>query len=511
MRYIKNILIVLSVVIESSCIEDNGNYVYQDSGELFSLEITGLPEKASIMVGETLNLSPQIDGLLASTNYKYEWYAWEENISGRPPKRINLSEKKNLELKIALEPRSWLLFFKVTDTNLNVYERAEVKLTVKGCPVSKGWYILEDDGENTNIDYIDLENNLEYSDVLSGRIPGKARTMVWEYNNYRHNITDENGNVTISVTPAFHILTDQTAHVYDGNTLKLLKTFDELFYSAPNVCNPQNIKMLGDDLLLINGNKVYTIVGRSSNIGKYGTVLPGSYELYPDLFPGSNLWLFGFNQKEHSFCQISAIYDSYTPIKNATIKGENIALSNMTYDVVMAGGNSVSDCPTGGRLGQAFFLMKHLEKNEYKLLGEKPNLKGWGVNTYSTFSDVPSDSKLIDASIISPSLIYDFFYFVADNTLYSYSFNETAVENREKQVFSCPENEKIAVVRTINEGNTVNVVEKTLVIITNTDDGHWKLYKFAIQNPTYPEINPTPESIYTGEGYAKYFMYRNIM
>lgn len=506
MKCMKYILMILLAVIAGGCIEDNGNYNYIDSEELFSLKISGLPETPSIMVGDTLKLSPVIEGQSTSTGYKYEWYAWEESVSGRPVKRQDLSDQKDLELKVDLEPRNWELYFKVTDTSLGVYECAKIILTVKGCPLSAGWYILEDNGESTNIDYIDLVNNQEYSDVLPGRIPGKARSMVWQPRDYRHNVTDEDGNVTQTITPAYHILTDRTAYTYEGNTLSLLKTFDELFYNAPDVCNPQRIILNGRDLYFINNDKIYVLGGVTQNIGKYGAALPGSYELYPDLLIGSNAtkWLFSFDRKSHSFCQVSSLTSTINNISSATINGNNVALSNMPYDVVLAGGNSI---PLMYK-GQGFFLMKHLDKEEYKLLGEKPDPNTYGAVTYTTFSDVALDSKLLDASILSPSLMYNFFYFATGHTVYSYSFLETNAANREKQVFVCPEDETIAIVRTINEGSKNNVVEKTLIIVTNTKDGHWKLYKFAIRNPAYPEINPTPESVYTGEGNARCFIYR---
>lgn len=92
----------------AACVEDEGNYDYMDKQDVLPIEITGLDKSITAKQGETLRLSPTVvndDG----SSYSYQWFVTEAITAGALPKRYYISEEKDLNYDVKLEPNSYLI------------------------------------------------------------------------------------------------------------------------------------------------------------------------------------------------------------------------------------------------------------------------------------------------------------------------------------------------------------------------------------------------------------------
>ena len=165
MKKIINLLLLLNcILLLGACIDDKGNYTYQDKDEVLPIQISGLENAITIPQGNVLKLSPVVENDDPS-RYTYSWFVMESQTAGSLPKRVDIADTKNLEYTVSLSPATWLLNFEVFDEKRDIFRRKEIKLTVSASPVDLGWYVLKDENGETDFDYINPDGEV-YRDLL---------------------------------------------------------------------------------------------------------------------------------------------------------------------------------------------------------------------------------------------------------------------------------------------------------------------------------------------------------
>ncbi|MGN0283009.1 MAG: hypothetical protein ACI4B3_12070 [Prevotella sp.] len=396
-----------------------------------------------------------------------------------------------------------MLNFIVTDKELNIYKRKEIKLTVSASPTNEGWYILKNVGDEVDFDYISRDRTVYRDILLSGeqRMKGKALDMCYQKERYYHVDYDDNGTATTLINQSvFYIVTDQDCRTYNSKTMKLFKTFDDMFYEAPAAKNPQAVCYTSSgNMFLINDCKAYYIYGMSSNIGKF-TPKVGMNTFFPKIIPGGFQEAAIFDTKEHTFYKLSSMSTPVTAIGDVKLEdGQTVSFTNMPYSMLLVGENTAM-----GYYGYSYALMRNDETGEGALV------RVYSRNTaFLSMKKVDKDSKLMNASVIAPSFVADFLYFDAGNKVYSYE-NAEGLDEKEKVVVEYPSDETVACVKHCYWRNSpyTNYIEtNSLWVLTNSGRG-WTLYHYDLIGESNPEINPEPVEVFEGTGEGKTILFR---
>lgn len=133
-------LILLFLIIVSSCSKDLGNYEYTNINEL---SISGIMPQYIIRTNiDTLRINPTLKATMDegdTSRYEYLWLLQNGN-------RLNdsISRRKNLVFPVFLEPIDHTLLYRVLDKKTGIVSSASIKLLV-GTPFSRGILIMGED------------------------------------------------------------------------------------------------------------------------------------------------------------------------------------------------------------------------------------------------------------------------------------------------------------------------------------------------------------------------------
>lgn len=503
MKKIINLLLLLNCIfLLGACIDDKGNYTYQDKDEVLPIQISGLENAITIPQGNVLKLSPVVENDDPS-RYTYSWFVMEAQTAGSLPKRVDIADTKNLEYTVSLSPATWLLNFEVFDEKRDIFRRKEIKLTVSASPVDLGWYVLKDENGETDFDYINPDGEV-YRDLLylaGNRPKGIARNMAYQRSTYTHEYESDGTVITLSNQAVFFIATDQDMCTYNARSLDLFKSFEDQFYAAPETIDPGRVyhSNSGNDYF-INDGKMYTVSGSSRNIGKFSAAKIAPNPLYPYFLPGRSDESVVFDVVDHTFYRVSVSTGVLTPVGEVTFSENNtVSFTNMPYSVTAIGENTYI------YYGFSYAVMKNEETGEGALAR-------YSADSYKfvSFKTVPKDSKLLQSSIIGPSYTSDFLYFAIDNKVYDYQNAEGIEGSREKMILEYP-GETVAFVRHNFVSSATSAVKtNSLNVLTNTEHG-WKLYFYDLKGESTSELaSTTPTKVYEGTGNGRFLMFRQI-
>ena len=150
----KKWLIILGVMLWTSCFDDKGNYDYIDLGELTVDGIITDSWYELFANEDTLKIPVEISSSRYANGerpYTYEWKFMSLNNETLDkednPIDYTLSREKDLNSVIKLNAGEYFGFFVVTDTILGLQEKVDFFVRLK-TKTSEGWMILcEVDGE----------------------------------------------------------------------------------------------------------------------------------------------------------------------------------------------------------------------------------------------------------------------------------------------------------------------------------------------------------------------------
>ena len=123
----------------AACVEDTGNYSYENPDVVAPIIKSGIDENYSVLVLENLVIDPTIEG--DESQYDYVWYAFPGTVTSSAP-NDTLGVSKKLDCTISMEPGTYQLVFKVTDKSNGTSAFYKSKLVVASF-FSEGYYILK--------------------------------------------------------------------------------------------------------------------------------------------------------------------------------------------------------------------------------------------------------------------------------------------------------------------------------------------------------------------------------
>ena len=160
-RNILRTLLFALLTTLAACSSDKGNYDYKELNEVR----IGLEETYSVLIRETLNITPQLattHETFAPENYTYEWKVYDET-GAREPELIG--NTKRLNYYVSLLPGNYTLVFTVQAKDADVFYRHTSQLEAK-TTTSHGWLVLCDDDGRVQLDMISHVTGETYHNLL---------------------------------------------------------------------------------------------------------------------------------------------------------------------------------------------------------------------------------------------------------------------------------------------------------------------------------------------------------
>lgn len=151
----------LFILLCVGCTEDLGNYKY---GTLNDVSIV-FDDNLSALVLEPLQVTPELSANpFHEEAYTYDWKAYPKNETLAP---ILLSEERNLNVEITLDPGLYNLVYTVTEKATGLFARQTASLLVE-TPLSRGWVVLGDADNRVRLDMYSEVKQKVYADLLKG-------------------------------------------------------------------------------------------------------------------------------------------------------------------------------------------------------------------------------------------------------------------------------------------------------------------------------------------------------
>lgn len=493
-------------IFHVSCIDDKGNYDYVDYTELHNIIISGLQDTVALR-NATLNIEPILENIKDESVYEYTWYAHFTTTAGKIIKRDTLATTKNLSTELNLEGGEYYLYFQIKDVARDIYAYERVKLDVVESEFFSGWYVLKDTDNQTDFDYINLDDkvfanvlrDITYTPTGNNMLKGKAVKMMDQPARYYHVIENEDGTKeTLVNQSALHIMSTEDFKTFNSKNMRLFKNYEDQFYGPPEKMIPQDVNVpwqYGGDVYLLNGGKLHSIYGMSDNIGKFGgakVAETSTYDLHPGMLAGSFDALV-FDKVSRSFWRSSSSAQNYTKVAVDETKISPINMNAQMVDLLPTN-DYMSFSPKGYAIMQST-----TDNEEYYIALVNPSMS----YIFTTFDTIPRGSLMPKAKVKAAPNLGNYIYYAYDNKLYAYK-DAKDLEMKESLIKELPAGETISFIKTIPNPYTK---EASVVVLANKNN-NWKLYLFDLIGSGNPEVQPEPHKVIEGTGNARYVMVR---
>ncbi|MDR6784319.1 hypothetical protein ABIE26_002292 [Pedobacter africanus] len=274
-KHIKTItgIFVLCLIL-LSCSKDKGNYELKPINELTIDSLNGGKE-IEILSNEVLKLSPGIkQGNVKEGAYKYRWFMYGDNYTPA----VELSDKKDLDVKITAPTGGYTLRYVVTDaaTGISAFQQIHMTITSK---YASGLLVLDEQAAGGDITHITLNGTIYknlYSNANNGsHISTPASKLVGFYY--------ERGEDIQKPISIFISSPGKNTVEIDPESYKEIGPFSRLL-----VTPPASPVQLSDIAGMASGDPIFAIVNGKLQFGTGGDVAPsfqgallGDYELAP--------------------------------------------------------------------------------------------------------------------------------------------------------------------------------------------------------------------------------------
>lgn len=499
---------VVVLAFAAGCVKDTGNYDYKTSDEIAPNLVSGIEASYSSISMDQLVIDPVMQE--NEDLFDYCWYAYP--INNTNVKNDTIGRTRKLDYKVTMVSGTYYLIFKATDkaNKTAVFKRS--MLTVSSI-FGEGYYINKYENNMTDIDFVNrfgVVNSNILKTVNGSSLEGKPIRLAYEVNRYSYNDTAANGTVTrIAMKPALMVCSDNDFRVYHGESMKLLKTWDKLFYEKPAVKKPQGVWANTSGFMFMNNNQVSFINNNGANVGEFGYFYPvDNMKLNPmvSVINGSNL-LFDDNAGEF----VGYYVQTLSPIKSAVKVASPLTLAPVgeTYftnsDLIYMGTQQYYYTSAG----RTYAIVKNRSTGVYTLwqMGTGNIQYGYIYDNGAKGLVIPSNFGVVRAKVFalkggaSTALNTVIYYSAGDNNVSYYNpSNQTEVKN----MITIPSEEQIVAI----EHNFDNYFSINKFSVLSNKAGNWILRVYNMVGATadvaVPEI-----ATYTGTGLAKNMIYRH--
>lgn len=509
----KYALLLLAVLcIPCACIDDKGNYSYKSIDETVGIRIaSGIEEEYSAVTAQKLTITPVIEGIENEDDWEYRWYVYPKTMGASDHIADTLSYEKNLDYTVSLKSGDYYMYYRIArkSTGVALYHPIDLKVA---SIYNNMWVVTKDDGTNTDIDVV-LEDGTILPNVLAatnnGDTPVGTAIRSGYCDRYRMVVANPDGTSTnLSNLNILPVVTTRDVKIYDINSMKLLRNYEDLFYQpVPPTPELSWSASYRNGYSLIIGGRLYALGGSNeSTVGKFSEKA-GDYVIGKGIVPymriGSSMFVF-FDEKGKSLMRLGN-FDEQAFLFNETEDAPKTS-TNMGCDLMHLEEQWVFPNKAGG-LG----LFRDQQTRKVYSAELDPQLLQGPNNPIETFEEVPADRIINRATHFANNMDVATIYFVhpdRGNELWSY---DLGTQNEKLQV-ALGEGEQISYIKHVvsvlsSVSPTERVYMRVMVILTN-NGGNWKLHLYDFLGET-PDLNSESFKVHTGVGSAKHAFYKN--
>ncbi len=505
---LKYILSVILTIYLSGCIKDTGNYEYLTPEQVTPILVSGIEESYSAISMEKLVIDPILKG--DESLYEYVWYAYPALVVGTVVD--TLATTKRLDFPVTLISGTYSLIFKATDkiNKTSVYKKTT--LTVSSI-FGIGYYINKYENGRTDIDFVDRFGTVNQNiikQINGDDLPGKPIRSTFVVNRYSYNVTNADGtNTRITFKPAVFVCSDQDMRIYHGESMQLLKTWDQAFLEKPAVKKPQGVWGHTNGFMLMNNNSVSFINNNGSNAGEFGYPYPvNDMKLNPNAtIMSSSVMVYDDNAGELAGYHAQ----TYTPVKNAVIKASPLTLGPVgeayftNCDLIYMGTQNYYATAAG----RSYVIVKDRSSSQVYLwqIGVSNIQYGYIYDYAAGGIAIPSSFGITTGKVFAlkggsnAALNTVIYYSNGDNKVHYYNPSN---QTEKRDLIVLPADEEITF---IQHAYDFYYQINTFVVLSNKG-GSWILRTYDPVGST-PEISTPEKAKYTGSGEAKNLIYRH--
>jgi hypothetical protein len=500
-----------------SCVDDNGNYTYEDVNGMYPAKIvSGIEQNYEIMVGDTLVITPEFsdDAKIDESNYEYLWF----NL-----KRDTLGHERKLVYPVHLKSGGYTLYFRIKDKQKGTmkYYSSYLRVTTE---FSQGWFLTKElENGVTDLDFIKYEGKYlpNIIDMVNGeKIPGKPVKTTFAYTSY--GVFNDKTN-SIESRPTFIVATESNIWSLNGVDMSIHFRTNNMFIEVPDVINPYDMGTyycgtLNTTILVNNGKFHWMTCGitpaRPMNDGRYTENLFQTVDInkyvcktysYPAHFLSPGILLF-FDNTTNSFRKVEAnMYVTIASLKNfsgtSTIEGIPNC-NNMPYDLVYMKEYSMV---------QGMGIMRSKSDGKYygfKTVDVTPSAV---TNPFDAFVPVPAEANVATAVVRCVNKTNSTIYSSSgDNRVFAYKVGgQGDAGGTETQILTLAPDEKVTYLEDIRYTAAGGGIEFSHLVVLTSQGDNWNMYCYNFTGSS-DNINPTPVKTYSGKGKAVHVLYRGL-
>ena len=489
----KIITLITSVclTILLGCYEDKTNTDFQP---VETIVITGINSDYRVeqSVG-VVSITPTVE-----SNYEAEWeYCWIY-YEGTDTTRHLISTEKDLNQVFKLAAKTYDLVFSAKNLKTGLTQYATTRLMIE-TPFTKGWYVLKDDGQNTDMDLFGIEEEspsyfadtsvAKLKNVLSSEngtgMKGKAVKFC-----FATDLTewDETG------MPVDHrvaiVISEEEYKVYNTENMKVMQDRESAFIEPLASMSPNAVYAMQFNFWLINDGRLWasgsnTGSGLYSNYSQLGN--DEDYNLSKFMALSSSAGLF-FDEYTGSFVTSSMYGDGLaylTPDSESDINPTNTGLTCLYM------GNCID--------GKAVGVFADKLTGERKILRLSNTYLRNGVQIKIN-EVLDENDRLNAAEMITASATDEVLFFVdAQGDIWSHFLNDAGNEYLE---FDVPSDESVTFIRPIRETYSGTIDHIVVATVKGAgSDAEYTIRFFKKLGGRFDEEDEYRRL--TGEGYAR--------
>ncbi len=269
MKLLPIIALFASMLVVTSCFNDQSNYDYTDAEKITVTGINASYDKISLT--DSINITPSVASTDANAKFQYFWGIYETNVQNAVPKLDTICKTLKLRYFVRQPAKAWVLVFGAKNQNTGYTQLTSANMNVI-TQFTRGWYVLKDDGSKTDMDLfltptsiVPASKRENVFSLANGKmLDGKAKGLCFE-DTYKSMVTGVLGN-----TRAMFVYSSKDASIINTNTLRQIRDFNSCFYAPPATKAPNTMCTGASADFFVNNGKIYSIYAMSSNTGVFG-------------------------------------------------------------------------------------------------------------------------------------------------------------------------------------------------------------------------------------------------
>jgi len=462
-RY-KTTLCALSLlcVLGVSCSQDDGNYDYLPDEQVSEIKLsvdTTLTKNeyllSSLMPGDTVHFYLKADYAYAD-RLQYRWFVLKtyyniyraEQVGNEMvyPPADTIYYERDLHWECNLLPGTYFFYCQAYDpvTGMKGYWTTGGYSTVESAGTRGGLYLLTERDGQTDIevfssDLMLIYGGLEctynyYSSSMGHYLEGKPLFIQGTHTGK----ASKNG---------YLVATDKNLYRLAADGMATVNTWDDMFYTTPDVFNPQTSFYTNNCDFLINDGKLHVIYANQPNDMKFSEPIAGNYKAFPFLMRNTyttwrpvegaiSAWQVIYDEEHHCFRPYYSQSTSMSAFKT-TIDDAYVDANNVPGDVkaVFQGGGNYTCVITV--IGGVPYLYRYCFYN----VVDNGDLSAEGARS---IIDLSGCQDILNAKKFCSNTSGFAFYYYTDKGVYS--FSASSGETTSKVVYECEPGEQVSAI-----------------------------------------------------------------